>query len=257
MKKTILIFVVFSTFLYNYSFSYENTPFSLYKSNYFVTAGESDSDEGDTQSKGQFSVKYKIMEPWQSQIYFGYTGTFWWQIYEKSKPVMEHNYAADLFYKRDSFLRYDSFDFYQMGIAHISNGEDGEKSRGINYVYGQTQVSYGDDINVGGGITVRNYFGLPNTNIDYEEYCGIFDFTFFAKFNEEGSIIEDGKILYQYTPGGTFNTDRGKHILTLEFKLLREYFNTLLYIRYENGYGINGLIDYDRKSSAIMIGLKI
>jgi outer membrane phospholipase A len=110
---------------------------TFHRSNYLVTGFTPE-----TQVKFQFSFKYDL---WPSTgrhtVYLAYTQKSLWDVYAKSAPFRESNYAPEVFY-----AHYHS-DVHgqpnpgcgmfgeQLGFEHESNGEDGEVSRAWNRVF--------------------------------------------------------------------------------------------------------------------------
>ena len=110
---------------------------TFHRANYLLT-GFSRS----TQAKFQFSLKYDL---WPSRgrhtIYLGYTQKSLWDVYEKSAPFGESNYAPEIFYAHyhsDSHSQPNpGCDLFseQVGVHHESNGEASDASRSWNRVF--------------------------------------------------------------------------------------------------------------------------
>jgi len=110
---------------------------TFHRSNYLVSGFTKR-----TEAKFQFSFKYDL---WPSHgrhtIYLAYTQKSLWDVFEKSAPFRESNYAPEIFY-----AHYHS-DVHgqpnpgcgpfseQLGIEHESNGEANEASRSWNRVF--------------------------------------------------------------------------------------------------------------------------
>jgi outer membrane phospholipase A len=110
---------------------------TFHRSNYLLTGFTPE-----TQVKFQFSFKYDL---WPSTsrhtVYLAYTQKSLWDLYGKSAPFRESNYAPEIFY-----AHYHS-DVHgqrnagcgmfgeQLGFEHESNGEDGDVSRAWNRAF--------------------------------------------------------------------------------------------------------------------------
>ena len=110
---------------------------TFHRSNYMLS-GFTD----DTQVKFQFSIKYDF---WPSTshhtVYFAYTQKSLWDIYDRSSPFRESNYAPELFYAHYHSEVHGQPEpgcglfSEQVGIEHESNGEANDASRSWNRVF--------------------------------------------------------------------------------------------------------------------------
>lgn len=110
---------------------------TFHRSNYLVTGFTQD-----TQVKFQFSFKYDLWpSPSRHTVYLAYTQKSLWDLYDKSAPFRESNYAPEVFYAHyHSDMRGQpnpgcGLFSEQVGIEHESNGEAGEASRSWNKVF--------------------------------------------------------------------------------------------------------------------------
>jgi phospholipase A1/A2 len=116
---------------------------TFHRANYLLT-GFSRS----TQAKFQFSLKYDL---WPSRgrhtIYLAYTQKSLWDVYEKSAPFRESNYAPEIFYAHyhsDSHSQPNpGCDLFseQVGVHHESNGEANDASRSWNRVFAEVNAT--------------------------------------------------------------------------------------------------------------------
>jgi phospholipase A1/A2 len=120
---------------------------TFHRSNYAVTGFTRE-----TQVKFQFSFKYDL---WPSTshhtVYLAYTQKSLWDLYDKSSPFRESNYAPEVFY-----AHYHSELHGQpnpgcglfaehVGFEHESNGEAAEASRSWNRIFADVEATcYGE-----------------------------------------------------------------------------------------------------------------
>ncbi len=234
---------------------------TLYKDNYFVV-GKYNNDAND-QGKVQMSCKYKLFRPDNRGMFLGLTNTFWWQVYEKSRKIRESNYNIDFFHKSKlhdkSVLiqtnRVFSPEYYQVGIAHTSNGMDSIESRSINFIYGQVQFSRGARYNIGTNIKILEYFRKSIHNRDIKAFTGNAEYEIFFRFRNGSKKIDNEKISYKFMLGDNSSFTKGQQELTFMMRLFSLRVRPFLYFRYENGYGVDGLVDYNKKNTAYKVGI--
>lgn len=107
---------------------------TFHRANYFV-AGFTPQ----TQVKFQFSIKYDL---WPNvghhTVYLGYTQKSLWDLYDRSAPFRESNYAPEVFYAHYHSEMHGEpspgcgLFGEQLGFEHESNGEQGDASRAWN-----------------------------------------------------------------------------------------------------------------------------
>lgn len=116
---------------------------TFYKDNYFLTGFTSAQEV-----KFQFSAKFDL---WPNRsphaVYFAFSQKSLWNIYQTSQPFLENDYSPEVFYTYfHAPNRYEprpgcGFFLERVGAVHESNGEDGDRSRGWNRVYGETRFA--------------------------------------------------------------------------------------------------------------------
>jgi phospholipase A1/A2 len=116
---------------------------TFHRSNYLLTGFTRA-----TEVKFQFSLKYDL---WPSRghhtVYLGYTQKSLWDIYEKSAPFRESNYAPEVFYAHyhsDSHSQPNpgcSLFSEQLGVEHESNGEADDASRSWNRIFAELDAT--------------------------------------------------------------------------------------------------------------------
>jgi phospholipase A1 len=116
---------------------------TFHRSNYFLTGFTRE-----TEVKFQFSFKYDL---WPSTshhtVYLAYTQKSLWDMYERSAPFRESNYAPELFYAHYHSELHGQpapgcgLFREQLGIEHESNGEGGSASRSWNRLFADAQAT--------------------------------------------------------------------------------------------------------------------
>lgn len=116
---------------------------TFHRTNYFVTGFTRE-----TQVKFQFSFKYDL---WPSTghhtVYLAYTQKSLWDLYDRSQPFRESNYAPEIFYAHYHSNQHGKVELgcgvlsEQLGLEHESNGEGGEVSRSWNRLFGEVQAT--------------------------------------------------------------------------------------------------------------------
>lgn len=112
---------------------------TFHRANYLLTGFTSS-----TQVKFQFSFKYDL---WPSRghhtVYLAYTQKSLWDLYDKSAPFRESNYAPEIFYAHyhsDTHGKPNpgcGLFSEQAGVEHESNGEASDASRSWNRIFGE------------------------------------------------------------------------------------------------------------------------
>jgi phospholipase A1 len=107
---------------------------TFHRANYFVAGFTRQ-----TQVKFQFSIKYDL---WPNvghhTVYLGYTQKSLWDLYGRSAPFRESNYAPEIFYAHYHSEMHGEpspgcgLFGEQLGFEHESNGEQGDASRAWN-----------------------------------------------------------------------------------------------------------------------------
>ena len=226
--------------------------FSINKNNYFTVNNK--------EAKGQISIKYNLIWPFHSGLYVGYTDTFWWSIYDKSAPFREHNYEPEAFYELNGeenifktkipWLNYTRF-----GIAHLSNGRDEENSRSIDaYLYADTQLSFGEKYIFGINYKISYIINVANQNKDIKDYHG-YQVGCFTGIGDGSNRIDMERIYYSYSFGR--KPSLGRHFIGTEIRLISKRVQPFFFVVLEHGYGVGGLIDYNKKDTMIRIGIKL
>jgi phospholipase A1 len=180
-----------------------------------------------------------------------------WQVYnsETSKPFRETNYEPEIFYKWapnwDVFgIRFNGA---QIGLNHMSNGQDGLKSRSWNRVIATALFSSEDS-----AYYLKTWYRLPeDTKIDEFDPTGddnpdILDF--YGRI-ELGFAYKIGNVNMIARVRNNLSFDDNRSGIELNFTYpINERYDVLL--QYFNGYG-DSLIDYDRHLQRVSLGVML
>jgi len=212
------------------------------------------------EAKFQFSVLlplYLREDKKNSGVFFGFTSTSFWQVYNSdvSKPFRETNYEPEIFYQWapnwDVFgLRFNGA---QIGINHMSNGQDQFKSRSWNRIVGTATFS-GEDT----AYYLRTWYRIPEDEktepfaAEGDDNPDILDF--YGRI-ELGFVYKIGAI--DLTTRIRNNLSLSKNRSGVELNLSRPINKRYdLMIQYFNGYG-DSLIDYNRHIQRASVGVKL
>lgn len=211
------------------------------------------------EAKYQISIKtpFLLQEDDLSGLYFGMTLVSYWQIYnaETSRPFRETNYEPELFYQFNSdisLLGY-KFDLFRIGINHMSNGQDGLKSRSWNRIVATALFS---DKNT--AYYLKTWYRLPeddkefpldpsgDDNPDINDYYGRIELGFGLQFGEFNlySKLRNNLSLKDNRSGVELNLT---YPINKRYDFLLQYFN---------GYG-DSLIDYNRHQQRVSAGIQL
>lgn len=245
----VLVLIIFSVAV---SFASEyQAPLSMYKDNYFIAGDKED------QTKFQISVKGDIIYPRHTGIFFGYTQTTWWTIYD-GRDTMSANYQPEVFYRIDSkkniFNNYDlkAIDFIQVSpFNHCSTGVEGANHRSINIYYGQVQMSTGGRVSAGINLKVFGYYTKDEQNEDINKYKSYYENDLFLKLNS--ATVEDLTLAeLHFKHGGTLS--KGWLMVEAQSILFSSRFQPRLFVQYFYGYGEN-IVNYNIKEHSVYGGL--
>ncbi len=116
---------------------------TFHRSNYAITGFTRE-----TQVKFQFSFKYDL---WPSTshhtVYLAYTQKSLWDLYDKSSPFRESNYAPEIYYTHYHSEVHGQpmpgcgLFAEQIGVEHESNGEASDASRSWNRIFASVEAT--------------------------------------------------------------------------------------------------------------------
>jgi len=205
------------------------------------------------------SIKYNLLWPFESGIYFAYTQLSYWKIFDTSSPFKDNNYMPEVFYKFES--RRNLFNIFIPGLdyvqispySHRSNGrESGPADRGEDKYYGEIQVSKGQVYNFGARGKVFNYYHIANGNKDINDYHKNYEASVFFKLRSRNvKYLDKEEISFSW--GGN-PLDKGWAMGEISLRILTTYIQPKLYIQWFHGYD-EFMLNYDKKTSAVRAGL--
>lgn len=231
--------------------SYASSP------NTITVDGLNDANLDNFEAKFQISVQLPLYltERANNGIFFGFTTVSFWQVYnaENSKPFRETNYEPEIFYKWQP--NWDVFGFRfngaEIGFNHMSNGQDGLKSRSWNRVVATALFSSEDS-----AYYLKTWYRLPeddktdpmdttgDDNPDILDFYGRIELGFAYQFG-------DIDLLARIRNNLSFDDNRSGVELNFTYSI-NERYDVLL--QYFNGYG-DSLIDYDRHLQRLSLGV--
>ena len=206
-----------------------------------------------TETKFQLSVKKPIINNFfglNETVYFGYTHTSWWQLYNESAPFRETNYRPEIFvnipYVSAEKTALKGFKF---GFLHESNGQDTPNSRSWNRLYLESYFQVGNLFAI-----PKVWYRIPekeaeDDNPNIQDFLGYGDLTLVYPYKKHTF-----KLLLRNNM--KFDDDnKGFAQLDWTFPFFGSK-NTFGYIQLSNGYG-DSLIDYDEEISRINFGISL
>lgn len=233
--------------------TYVTNPNSLGNAN--LTPENVDNNE----AKFQISVKTPLYlnDEKAGGMYFGFTLASFWQLYndEVSKPFRETNYEPEVFWQQNTDINVLGYTFnsFQAGFNHMSNGQSGERSRSWNRLFASLLFSSKENL-----YYVKAWYRIPedrktspndasgDDNPDITDYYGRMEFGYGTRFG-------DLKVLALLRNNLSFSNNRGSIQLNLNYPLSDRYD---VMLQYFNGYG-DSLIDYNRSQERIGIGFSL
>jgi phospholipase A1 len=230
------------------------------KVNTTTVDGLNDDNADRLEAKFQISVQLPIYLPEDEEntgVFFGFTSTSFWQVYnsEASKPFRETNYEPEVFYQWSPNWDVLGFRFNgaQIGLNHMSNGQDGLKSRSWNRIIASAIFSDADSL-----YYLRTWYRLPENekadpfdatgddNPDILDFYGRVEFGFVQNFGKFDVFARIRNNL-------SFDDNRSGIELNLTYPINTRY---ELLVQYFNGYG-DSLIDYNRHVQRLSIGVEL
>ncbi|XPV69723.1 MAG: phospholipase A [Halarcobacter sp.] len=227
-----------------------------YKENYFLPISydtKKRSDRSQNETKFQISVKKPLFQNLfnlKETIYFGYTQTSWWQLYDDSAPFRETNYRPEVFVtipygKKDK----TSLKGFKFGFLHESNGQGKPKSRSWNRLYLESYFQIGNLF-----LIPNIWYRLPedaktDDNPDIEKYLGYGDFTLVYPYKSQTfKLLLRNNLRFN-------DNNKGYAQFDWTFPFFNSK-NTFGYLQLSSGYG-DSLIDYNKEINRISFGISL
>lgn len=202
-----------------------------------------------TPIKLEFSFKHRFFE--RGKFYFGYHQKSFWDINNRSSPVLDTNFNPHLLYD----LGEHKDIYWTLGIfEHLSNGGLDDRSRGTNmsYIHAAKKLSY---TSVKIDILAKAFISYKkdNDSPDITEYMGIWSAVF--RFREFLPLENYHALEYRINSGGEFGTklNKGNSEVSLYFQPAPKYlFNIYAQLFFgKNEY----LLDYKVYHRSARIGI--
>jgi phospholipase A1 len=221
----------------------------------------------DTQVKFQFSIKYDF---WPSTshhtLYFAYTQKSLWDLYDRSSPFRESNYAPEIFYAHYHSELHGrpspgcGLFSEQLGLEHESNGEASDASHSWNRVFGNVEATcYGTLLYGVLGLRLWYPFGTGE-NSDIVKTQGYGELGFGVGVDDDDSHV-NGLLSVAVRKGAS--RELGKGSLTLDARWRPTYrrllgkawkFAPYAWVQWFVGYG-ETLGTYDSATNSFRIGI--
>jgi phospholipase A1 len=219
-------------------------------------------------AKFQFSIRYQVLntdgplvtafEPLKG-LNFGYSQTSFWDLEGDSQPFTDNSYRPEVMLLYDDLVPPARLKFFehiglQTGVQHESNGQGGDESRNLNFVYIRPILTIGDRDHEGLFLTVaprfHGYFGDMENNPDIERYRGYVDLRVI--------VGQGGGLQAAFTGRLGSAWDKGSIQMDLTFPLRKLLFgNVDLYLQGQifNGYGES--LGYNESDTTYRVGLAL
>jgi outer membrane phospholipase A len=209
----------------------------------------------------EFDLKFQIsfkLRVWD-HLFFGYTQTSVWNLYQESSPFHDTSYRPSLFYYEPDIWGSPTNSLgLATGFEHESNGKAGADSRSINTLFVRPLWLIGDREDYHWRIAPKLYTYLEKSdNDDIQQYRGYGDFTFALRHPEkfevaltarQGTTSDHRSVLAEVS--APFKFFEGVPVVGW-LRNLPGY----LYLQVFSGYG-ETLIDYNVKGDTqIRIGI--
>lgn len=195
-NKFLIHFLLLLTLFPKQSFSIEESEIFTNHKNYIGLGDKANP------TKLEFGLKYQVYE--DEKLFFAYHQKTLWDINNGSSPVLDSNYNPQLY---QSFGEHWGW-FWNLGIIeHLSNGQTGDRSRGVNLSYLQMTrtfiLNHGEvDIGFKFFVSYRKDNGSPDIT-DYEGiWRGFIRVKNFLSFYPLYHAVD-----FRVAPGGSWGTD--------------------------------------------------
>lgn len=207
----------------------------------------------DLETQFQLSFKFPLavdLFDGKADIYAAYSNRSFWQVYlrDESAPFRETNHEPEIwmqFPNRWSFWGVTNTE-NRVGFVHQSNGQGDPLSRSWNRIYANILLEKDDFL-----VQLKPWYVIDSglgDNPDITDFMGHGEMV--AAWNRNGHVVST--MLRNQLESGF---DRGALELSWSFPF-GSYPYLKGYLQYFYGYG-ESLIDYDRKSSRIGVGVSL
>lgn len=156
-----------------------------------------------TPVKLELGLKYQIFH--NQNVFFGYHQKTLWDINNGSSPVIDTNYNPQLYHSFGEHFGY----FWNLGIIeHLSNGQTGARSRGVNSSYLQATKNHSfSTMELDYGLKAFISYHKDNGSKDIVDYEGIWKGFIRVKnfLSSYYSLFHAAEL--RISPGGVWGTD--------------------------------------------------
>ena len=237
--------------------AYLANAFSPYEPLYFLA------DPDPLNAKFQFSfavmligraVKPEGTSERRNGLYFSYTQVSFWDLTSDSKPFFDSNYRPEGWWHQGGlpagWLGTDNFDV-EGGFGHQSNGQSGELSRSLNFLFIRPGVRWdlANDWQIHLAPQVNYLVGDLRENPDIGRYRGIFALKF--------DIMKYSGFKFATTTHIGTSHDRGAFQLDVSYpmtELTNGWVNCFVYTQWFTGWA-ESLRAYDERTNRVMFGI--
>ncbi|WP_419815618.1 phospholipase A [Glacieibacterium sp.] len=213
-----------------------------------------------TDAKIQISFKYQLFgqggaigtgRSLLDGVHFAYTQRLYWDLGAKSSPFRNVDYNPELLYIVPAPVKPSGLAIGgRFGIAHESNGRDGDASRSANTIYVQPVATLPvGSYRMSVGPRLWTYFGDLSDNPDIRRYRG--NTGLFLEIGQDDGL--------RVTTNSRLNFGSGKGAIDVSAsyplnRLIASNLNLYLFGQAFTGYGEN-LLDYDKHQTRVRFGL--
>ena len=207
---------------------------------------------GNKDLKLQFSFKYRIFN--KHTLFFGFTQTMFWNIYEESIPFRDITFNPELFYRflveKNSILAFD------IGYSHASNGKAGNESRSMDQAFFRLNTRVLPLLGMKTILIARVFYPVRvgKESPDIRKFVGFWKLTGgildLISFGEDYSI----NLLFSVFAGDkAYNLDRGGHEINLILGTRGLSFSPNFFIQYYGGY-LEDQLNFDESVNQVRAG---
>ena len=217
--------------------------FSHYQQTYFIF--------GSNDLKMQFSFKYRLAD--STPLYFGFTQTMFWNIYNGSKPFSDINYAPEIFYR----IKFTNSDFkdVDLGYLHLSNGMKDANSRSLDRLIVKSNYEQTfKERTIALTIIFYQIYNTDHANSNIVRHLGYWELrSMITKLitHQKGSLDFETRL---FAGKKIADLSNGAYQLGFIYNFGSLNLNPSIYIQYYNGYN-EKLLDYDVYHAKLRLGL--
>ena len=199
-------------------------------------------------------------------MYLAYTQKSLWDVYDRSSPFRESNYAPEIFYAHYHSELHGQPNpgcglfSEQLGVEHESNGETGDKSRGWNRIFADAQATcYGNPGYGLLGLRLWYPFGIAE-NRSIAKTQGYGELLLGVGLDDDG-LHMNGLVTVALRKGASKQLGKGSLVVDARWRPTYQRlfgkawkFAPYVWFQYFGGYG-ESLGTYDSRSSSVRVGI--